>query len=571
MTTEWEQLVRETVEMTGSAPPQLFDEQAPVLTQNALSASDFYLVGMIGGKDVGKSALVNALTGQSITPSTSFGPGTETVIAYAHESQQNALRRLLDSEMPGQYRLVTHSIAQLSRQVLLDLPDIDSHWLTHVEITRKMLRHLLFPLWVQSVEKYADLQPQNLLSKVAQGNDATNFIFCLNKADQVSPAAIEELREDYSRRIGRTLKIDPPKVWMLSAVAAEKFDLPELQKLLSNQKPVDGVRQSQSLAVRQQNRSLGAWLDSQDLPGRADRLGRMLRDAEELLSERVGVPLLERSLPGMADDPASRMALTDEVLSARCGRWPIVNLVHVLLTPVLAVVRRNVGATRSILLPDAEALVDAHLQSGGSSLATVVRGTFAQLQQTQPQVSELYRNRKLWEDMTAESAVVHLRATLADTITRQRDAIRQRLVGKAWVITAPLRWILTIGAVLWFPFIQPICQTLLTKDLTHSTHDIVLLTVNIFSVNQLLQNLTFLAMYFFLLWIILRWDTQRRIERLARRWKAYGSEMSLQGVAVQWMDDLLEPIRSSHEKARSLAERAKNMNHRDTEAQRENA
>ncbi len=556
MTSEWEQLVRDTVELTGSAAPQLFDEQAPVLTADALSANDFYLVGMIGGKDVGKSALVNALTGESITPSTSFGPGTETVIAYAHESQQGALRRLLDRELAGQYRLVTHLNAQLSRQVLLDLPDIDSHWLTHIEITRKMLRHMLFPVWVQSVEKYADLQPQNLLGKVAQGNDAKNFIFCLNKTDQVSASAIEELRQDYSQRIGRTLKIEPPRVWMLSAVGPEKFDFPELRKLFSSQKPVDGVRQSQSLAVQQQNRSLAGWLDSQDLPGRADRLQRILRDAEELLSDRVGAPLLERSLPAIADDPASRLALTDEVLTARCNRWPIVNLVHVLLTPVLAVVRRNVGATRSILLPDAEALVDAHLQSAGSPLATAVRGTFAQLQQTQPQVSELYRHRKLWEDMAADSAVVQLRSVLADTITRQREVIRQKLVGKAWVVTAPLRWLITIGAVLWFPFIQPICQTLLTKDLTHSTHDIVLLTVNIFSVNELLQNLTFLTMYFFLLWIILRWDTQRRIARLSRRWKSYGSEMSLDGVAVQWLDDLVQPIRSVHEKATLLAERA---------------
>jgi hypothetical protein len=559
MTSEWEQLVRDTVELTGSAPPLLFDEQAPVLTQNALSANDFYLVGMIGGKEVGKSALVNALVGQSITQSTSFGPGTEMVIAYAHESQQVPLRRLLDRELPGQYSLVLHQISALSRQVLLDLPDIDSHWLTHVEITRKMLRYLLFPLWVQSVEKYADLQPQNLLSKVAQGNAATNFIFCLNKTDQVSAAAIEELRQDYSQRIGRTLKIEPPRVWMLSAAGAEKFDLPELRKLLSCQKPVDGVRQSQSLAVQQQNRSLSGWLDSQDLLGRADRLGRIMRDAEELLSERIGVPLLERSLPAIADDPASKLAMTDEVLAGRCNRWPIVNLVHVLLTPVLAVVRRNVGATRSILLPDAEALVDAHLQSTGLPLATAVRGTFAQLQQSQPQVSELYRNRKLWEDMTADSAVVQLRSNLADTITRQRQAVRQRLVGKAWAVTAPLRWLLTIGAVLWFPFVQPICQTVLTKDLTHSTHDIVLLTVNIFSVNELLQNLTFLTMYFFLLWVILRWDTQRRIARLARRWKAYGSEMSLEGVVVQWLDDLLQPIRSSHENAQALADRAKKL------------
>jgi GTPase Era involved in 16S rRNA processing len=559
MTTEWEQLVRETIELTGSAPPTLFDEQAPVLTQAALSAEGFYIIGMIGGKDVGKSALVNALSGQTITPSTSFGPGTETVIAYAHESQQAPLRNLLEREVPGQYRLVTHRIAELARQVLLDLPDIDSHWLTHIEITRKMLRHLLFPLWVQSVEKYADLQPQNLLAKVAQGNAAVNFVFCLNKTDQISAVAVDELRTDYSQRIGRTLKIDPPRVWMLSAAQSEKFDLPELRKLLSNQKPVDGVRQSQSLAVQQQNRSLAGWLNSQDLPGRADRLGRMLAEAEELLSERVGVPLLERSLPAIADDPASRLALTDEVLAARCNRWPIVNLVHVVLTPVLAVVRRNVGATRSILLPDAEALVEAHLQIGGSPMATAVRGAFAQLQQLQPQMSELYRHRKLWEDMPADSAAVQLRSILADTIARQRDAIRQKLVGKSAVLTAPFRWLLTIGAALWFPFIQPICQTLLTKDLTHSTHDIVLLTVNIFSVNELLQNLTFLTMYFFLLWIILRWDTQRRIGRLARKWKSVSSEMSLEVVAVGWLDDLTQPIRSKYETAKSLAERAQKL------------
>jgi hypothetical protein len=47
--------------------------------------------------------------------------------------------------------------------------------------------------------------------------------------------------------------------------------------------------------------------------------------------------------------------------------------------------------------------------------------------------------------------------------------------------------------------------------------------------------------------------------------------MSLEGVAVQWMDDLLQPIRSSHEKAQSLAERAKKINHIDTEAQRGNS
>ena len=40
-----------------------------------------YIVGLIGGKDVGKSSFVNALVGRPITEQSSHGPGTEAVIA----------------------------------------------------------------------------------------------------------------------------------------------------------------------------------------------------------------------------------------------------------------------------------------------------------------------------------------------------------------------------------------------------------------------------------------------------------------------------------------------------------
>jgi hypothetical protein len=161
MTPAVEQLVRETMELTGAPTPQLLEDDAPVLADEALEVreaddrdgGDFYLVGIIGGKDVGKSALVNALVGRPITAITSHGPGTETVVAYAHASREAALRALLEREVPGQYRIVTHDSPHLLRQVLLDLPDIDSHWRTHLEVTRAMLRHMLYPVWVQSVEK----------------------------------------------------------------------------------------------------------------------------------------------------------------------------------------------------------------------------------------------------------------------------------------------------------------------------------------------------------------------------------------------------------------------------------
>src|SRR5882762_4630604 len=220
---EYQQLVEEIRELTGAAGPALMEEDAPVLAEDALRAGgeEMYIVAIIGGKDVGKSALVNALVGQEITARTSFGPGTEIAVAYAHEEQKQSLSSLLQREAPGQFRIVTHRLDHLRRQVLLDLPDIDSHYRGHVELTRRILRHVLFPIWMQSVEKYADKQPQQLLATVALGNAPQNFIFSLNKVDQLTghdgQTAAHELAEDYSKRVSNLLKIKAPQIWLLSA------------------------------------------------------------------------------------------------------------------------------------------------------------------------------------------------------------------------------------------------------------------------------------------------------------------------------------------------------------------
>ena len=97
----------------------------------------------------------------------------------------------------------------------------------------------------------------------------------------------------------------PPRVWLLSATQPEAFDLPALKVQLNQQRSDADVKQGRTLARQQQDRSLGAWLAKQDLAGRAERLGRLQHEAEELLADRVGTPLIERSLPALADDPSA--------------------------------------------------------------------------------------------------------------------------------------------------------------------------------------------------------------------------------------------------------------------------
>jgi GTPase Era involved in 16S rRNA processing len=567
---ETQKLVQETLAQTGAAPPELLDENAPVLSDGALSEQpqtsggddSMYIVGLIGGKEVGKSALVNALAGQIITEQTSHGPGTQIVVAYAHQKRLAALRELLDKHVPGKYRLVPHENQRLSRQVLLDLPDIDSRFADHMETTRKMLRHMLFPIWIQSVEKYADAQPQALLAKVAAGNDPGNFLFCLNKADQLSATdgSAEQLRSDYAQRIARVLALSgTPRVYMISATHPKEFDLPELSSLLSQEKSTQTITQSRHLAARQRQRSVLEWLVAQNLDERAQRLSRLEEESSEIVSQRVGVPLVEKIVPAVLDDAAYRMVMTDGVFARRVARWPIISVLHALLSPLRLLVREN--AAPGTFFGGAEALVDAHLSAMKNPVAGLVQSTFAQLHQSSPAIATLYERRKLWEAPDAAAAEARLREQWIDMVNRQREILLSKLHGRAGVIAPFFRILLTIGALLWFPFVQPFVAALLQPGSTilHNVRDAGIVLVEIFSAPMLLHSALFLIIWYFIIYALLRWDTRRRVDRLLVRWKTARNidpELNLTTRTLEWIDDLLEPIGRARDNMEDLAQRA---------------
>ncbi|HEY1921251.1 MAG TPA: hypothetical protein VGG44_00680 [Tepidisphaeraceae bacterium] len=555
-----EQLVRETMELTGTAAPEMLNPDSPVLQD---SGEGIYLVGLIGGKEVGKSALVNALVGAAITDETSHGPGTETVVAYVHRSRQGEAEELLQRRVPGKFRIVPHDQSKLGGQVLLDLPDIDSRFTSHVELTRRMLRHMLFPIWIQSVEKYADVQPQNLLAKVAAGNDPRNFLFCLNKADQLpADGSAGELAADYGRRIGRVLSLESsPRVFLISARQPGAFDLPELSKLLSREKTADSLAESRDLASRRHQRTLLSWLLDRDLPGQAARLKRLDDEAGELLSQRLGVPLVETTIPAITDNPAYRMVMTDDVFARRVARWPLVNLVHSLMSPVRILIRENAAA--GSFFGGAEALVDAHIKIAGGSVTSRVQSAFGQLNQTDPAVAGLYAQRKLWEPREAETAEARLRQEWIETIQRQREVVLSRLSGKVGIIAPLIRGLLTIGALLWFPFIQPVLHTIITAHSAVGTvRDIGILAVEVISAESLLRNTVFLIVWYLLIWSLLRWGTRRRVDKLLIRWRsaAYADDsLNLTTRTLAWIDELLEPIRATRQTTDDLARRVEEL------------
>jgi hypothetical protein len=262
---------------------------------------------------------------------------------------------------------------------------------------------------------------------------------------------------------------------------------------------------------------------------------------------------MEGVVPRLLDDPQHRAAMVDEVMSARVARWPVVNVLHTLLLPVTSVWRQNVGAA-----PTTETLVDVCLNVQGRPVSQAVQSTFALLQQTHPLVSPLYRGQRLWESTAADAATLHLRDALTRSMQFQRTEAVKRIARRG-VIAPLIRWLLTIGAVLWFPIIQPVLEVILRDGYISSIRGAIVLAVQLLSAAYLLKSAGFLAIWFLFLWLVLRWDTQRKVTRLLTRWRSLDGQdtsMNTSAAAMAWVDELLDPIRTAREREESLVKRA---------------
>jgi hypothetical protein len=186
----------------------------------------------------------------------------------------------------------------------------------------------------------------------------------------------------------------------------------------------------------------------------------------------------------------------------------------------------------------------------------------------------LYTGNHLWESMPAEAAATEVRRALAATIDRQRAAATEALAGRGGVIAPLFRWLLTIGALLWFPLIQPILSGFLNSsepvlDWYPHPRKLLGLLVSVLSGEMLLKNTAFLAMWFTVIWLALRWRTQRSLGKLLNRWRNSGAvdpSLSLPAQAMQWMRSLVAPIERGQARVRSLADRAEQLRHADARA-----
>ncbi len=174
---------RELAGLLGTRPAELTLGAETTLTD------ELVVCGILGGKNVGKTTLINALAQceVSVDP-VEVGKGTERPMAYVHEEMQQIVAdRLGDLGRHGGRPLPIdvslHKADAIRNAVLVDLPDFDSEFKDHLEIVRTIAPLLDRVLWVVTPRKIGDRVWVEMFHSVIK--DPGNVHCVLNKVDEL--------------------------------------------------------------------------------------------------------------------------------------------------------------------------------------------------------------------------------------------------------------------------------------------------------------------------------------------------------------------------------------------------
>ena len=171
-----------------------------------------YVLALAGGTGVGKSSVLNALAGETVSSVRSLRPTTEQPLAWVANDGRQELQPLLDwLEIR---HVVGHDRNDLSGVAILDLPDVDSVRIEHRATVDALLPRIDAVAWVVDPEKYDDERLHEYLRQLAPHSERMRFVF--NKADRLDSNQRQMLIDDLRRRL-EAIGIEKASIVMVSA------------------------------------------------------------------------------------------------------------------------------------------------------------------------------------------------------------------------------------------------------------------------------------------------------------------------------------------------------------------
>ena len=169
-------------------------------------------IAFAGRSNVGKSSLLNALTGRNHLARTSSEPGRTRQLNFFNLSERMTL-----VDMPG------YGYAKASKEIKGDWQDLMFDYLRG----RPTLRRVVLLLDARIEVKTLDIKVMGLLDRAA-----VTYFVVLTKVDGVKPAALVKKQAEVQALIGKHPAAFPP---LLTTSREKGVGIPELRALLAGQ------------------------------------------------------------------------------------------------------------------------------------------------------------------------------------------------------------------------------------------------------------------------------------------------------------------------------------------------
>ncbi|NOT02823.1 MAG: GTPase domain-containing protein, partial [Phycisphaerales bacterium] len=186
---------------------QLNDRLSRLLNREAYSLAcggsrairdSLWVWGVVGGKDVGKTTLIRALSGRDTGDTKPRADeGTSRPVAYLHASDTDALTARLAPLDGIEIEMNADAPSAMRGLVLIDLPDFDSTFDRHFQQVRRVAALLDGVIWLTTPKKVGDRRSIDEIHRVLK--DCGNFVYVVNKMDWVLANADGTVETDFRR------------------------------------------------------------------------------------------------------------------------------------------------------------------------------------------------------------------------------------------------------------------------------------------------------------------------------------------------------------------------------------
>ncbi|MFB3788327.1 MAG: GTPase domain-containing protein [bacterium] len=484
----------------------------PLHRQTGESEQDsLFLYGIVGGKDVGKTTLINRLAGGRISIDTDIlDEGTRKAVAYCHQADQAALERRFAGELSGRVDYSVHAREELRNVILVDFPDYDSRFLSHLEDVKRLARYLQGFLWVISPRKYGDYEFVNQLETIAQSHE---YYFCLfNKVDQLEGRAdLETVRQEvlgYLQRECEKRGVPPPnpqRLLMISALHPERYEFPILHEQVIRRHSPEEILKAKVKNLRAEfGKNLERLRAHYDLPGRIQEIERAMEFIQAEMQRQFGEAYFEAVKKRVLALDLVHHRINSGLFYQRIQHWPVLRTLFYPLAGVIAYFGGRFAPR--VREPETAATPRDLLRFEGQSAPARLQNLWAEVEEQSPELAALAGDLGDWNARVEE--LFHRLITLYEERVIQSVLATLPPPGPAWKAAACL-------PLVWFPIIQPVLLRLMEWEgrwfSLAGIRECIAILIGLLGAGALLENLVFLVFFYLACLVILYARGARRV------------------------------------------------------------